>query len=186
MVMSIMSVIVYYEAKHVVVKINIVSVFNFIERSNTVMNDSDLQNAKHLTFSIDEDMYAIKISCVRQIIGLQKITIIPEQPNYIKGVINLRGQIVPIMDVRIKFNKETIAYDDRTSIIILDVNDIIVGIIVDRVSEVIVIDDADVAETPDFDNGIQLRFIRGIVKLNKKVHILLDCTELIKHDKCDE
>lgn len=146
-------------------------------------NEQETQKGKNLTFNIDKETYGLEIKYVRQIIGLQEITPVPEQPVYIKGIINLRGQIIPIMDIRLKFKKDEKEYDDRTCIIVLDVEDLSVGVIVDRVSEVIEIDDANITEPPDFDQAIEDRYIRGIGRIDEKVLILLDCQELVRHKK---
>jgi len=146
------------------------------------MNDEQAtQKGKNLTFNVDNETYGFEIKYVRQIIGLQEITPVPEQPRYIKGIINLRGQIIPIMDIRLKFQKEEKDYDDRTCIIVLDVEELSIGVIVDRVSEVIEIDDANITDAPEFDQEISDRYIRGIGKIGEKVVILLDCKQLIKH-----
>jgi len=139
------------------------------------------QKGKNLTFNVDNEIYGFEIKYVRQIIGLQDITPVPEQPKYIKGIINLRGQIIPVMDVRLKFQKEEKDYDDRTCIVVLDVDDLSLGVIVDRVSEVIEIADENITDAPDFDQEINERYIRGIGKIEEKVVILLDCKQLIKH-----
>jgi len=139
------------------------------------------QKGKNLTFNVDNEIYGFEIKYVRQIIGLQDITPVPEQPKYIKGIINLRGQIIPVMDIRLKFQKEEKDYDDRTCIVVLDVDDLSLGVIVDRVSEVIEIADENITDAPDFDQEINERYIRGIGKIEEKVVILLDCKQLIKH-----
>lgn len=146
-----------------------------------VAQERDTQKGKNLTFIIDNETYGFEIKYVKQIIGVQDITPIPDQPAYIKGVINLRGQIIPIMDIRTKFNKPLVEYDDRTCIIILEVNGMTVGVIVDRVSEVIAIADEDIADTAGITADIQNRFIRGIGKAGTKVIIMLDSRELMKH-----
>ena len=148
------------------------------------MNDEQAtQKGKNLTFNVDNETYGFEIKYVRQIIGLQEITPVPEQPRYIKGIINLRGQIIPIMDIRLKFQKEEKDYDDRTCIIVLDVEELSIGVIVDRVSEVIEIDDANITDAPEFDQEISDRYIRGIGKIGEKVVILLDCRKLTKLEK---
>ena len=150
---------------------------------SAIVDSIDSHEGKRLTFVVADVNYGIDIGHVRQIIGVQKITRIPQQPAYVKGVINLRGQIVPIIDMRLRFNKEEVEYDDRTCTIILNIEDIVVGIVVDRVSEVINIADENIAVVPDFDNGIRQDFVKGIAKINEKVVIILEGTEIIKHDK---
>lgn len=153
--------------------------------NNEMSTEKDTQKGKNLSFIIEDNIYAIEIKYVRQIIRVQKITVVPEQPKYIKGVINLRGEIIPIIDLRVKFKKEPRKYDARTCIIILDVNQVTVGIIVDRIFEVITTSEDEIAAAPKINSKIQNRFIRGMVRLDQKIYILLECQELIKHDKCD-
>ena len=155
--------------------------------SNTVssiVESVDSNEGKRLTFMVAGVTYGIDISFVRQIrFGVSKITKIPQQPIYVKGVVNLRGQIVPIIDMHLRFNKEPVEYHDRTCAIILNINNIVVGIIVDAVTEVINISEEDIAVVPEFDNGIKQDFVKGVAKINDKVIIILEEQEIIKHDK---
>jgi purine-binding chemotaxis protein CheW len=143
-------------------------------------NEFDTQKGKNLTFLIEEDSYGLEIKYVKQIIGVQEIAIVPKQPDYIKGVINLRGEIIPIMDMRLKFLKEERPYDDRTCIIVLEISGDTIGIIVDSVSDVLDIADDQISDAPEFDSNIQNKYIRGIARVNNKLIILLDCEELVK------
>ena len=103
-----------------------------------------------LFFTIDDTIYGIEIKYVNEIIGIEQITIVPKIPDHIKGVINIRGKVVPVISVRKRFGIEEIPYDDRTCIIVLEFDDgNQVGIIVDRVREVIVVNPADISKTPD-------------------------------------
>ncbi len=121
----------------------------------------DTQKDKYLTFSIEKENYGIEIQYVTEIIGLQKITEVPNQPNCLSGVINLRGQIIPTMDVRRRFNMPELDYDDRTCIIVLEVHDLSVGIIVDRVLEVMNIDEAHMSPPPTIMDSKENKICKG-------------------------
>ena len=160
-----------------------------MENGNEMVNTSeDTQKGKYLTFSIGSENYGLEIKYVIDIIGIQSITEIPDQPYYVKGVINLRGKIIPTMDVRMRFNKDQREYDDRTCIIVVEINEISVGIIVDRVLEVIEIENENISSPPKFNGDFQNRYIAGIGKQdeNEAVIILLDCNKLLNDDEVVE
>ncbi len=138
----------------------------------------DTQHGRYLTFYLGEEVYGIEIEYVTEIIGMQPITKIPEVSSFIKGIINLRGKIIPVIDMRLKFNKEPIEYDDRTCIIVVDTDHMTVGLIVDKVSEVLTIDDDNVVPPPNHKTGIKNRYIQGIGKIASDVILLLDCKKL--------
>ena len=142
----------------------------------------DTQRGRYLTFNVGEEVFGIDIEYVTEIIGVQPVTQIPEIADYIKGVINLRGKIIPVIDVRLKFKKDAIEYDDRTCIIVVDTQEIIVGLIVDKVSEVMTIDDEDIAPPPSNKTGIRNRYIQGIGKIDGEVKLLLDCKKLFDEE----
>lgn len=147
--------------------------------------DADTMANKYLTFSMDEDVYAIRITYVREIIGYQMITPVPNQVNYIKGVINLRGKIIPTMDIRMRFNKEARAYDDRTCIVVVNVDELAVGIVVDRVDEVMNLLPDQISKTPSFTSDIHEKYIEGIVKKDNHPIVLLDCKKIISSTDYD-
>ncbi|MEG1178823.1 MAG: chemotaxis protein CheW [Oscillospiraceae bacterium] len=142
----------------------------------------DTQEGKYLTFFIDKCVYAIEIKYVTEIIGIQPITEMPEVANYIKGIINLRGKIIPVMDVRLRFNKEIAEYDDRTCIIVVEVNDISLGLIVDNVSEVIQISDESIVVPPELNKGTENKYIKSIGKVGNSVNLILSCEILISDE----
>lgn len=107
--------------------------------------EEDTLKGKYLIFSIDNGLYGIEIRYITEIIGIQPITVIPGMPHFVKGITNLRGKIIPVIDARLRLNKAERKYDDRTCIIVLHVNEITTGLIVDSVSEVIAIADEDIA-----------------------------------------
>jgi purine-binding chemotaxis protein CheW len=137
-------------------------------------------DGKHLTFNLQKEIYGVDIAFVRQIISIQEITPIPDQPSYVKGIINLRGEIIPVIDLRIKFNKPEKEYDEKTCIIILDVEDKSIGIIVDNVAEVVTLTDNEISSIPEFNKNSDGGFIQGIGKQNNEVFILLKCNELVE------
>ena len=138
----------------------------------------DTQKGKFLTFCIGNEFYGIEIKYVTEIIGLQPITEIPEMPEYIKGIINLRGKIIPVMDVRLRFRKPFRPYNDRTCIVVIDIKEVSIGLIVDSVSEVIAIPDEEIVAPPDMANEGN-RYIKGIGKVGNDVKLLLDSDRLL-------
>ncbi|HZG76723.1 MAG TPA: chemotaxis protein CheW [Paenibacillus sp.] len=143
--------------------------------------EEDTQKGKFLTFVLGTEQYGIEIKFVTEIINLQPITVVPEVPAYMKGIINLRGTIIPVMDVRLRFRKEPREYNDRTCIIVIHFEDVTIGLIVDSVAEVLNIADADIVDPPNMNQAGQ-RYIRGVGKVNGGVKLLLDCSKLIGDD----
>lgn len=142
-----------------------------------------IEGGEVLTFSINDAIYGIEIKYVKDIIAIEQITIIPKIPSHIKGVINIRGKVVPVISVRRRFGMEEIPYDDRTCIIVLEFEDgNQVGIIVDRVQEVITIKSRDVSKTPDSKNVNANRYIKSIININSSIKLLIDCDKLINDD----
>lgn len=154
---------------------------NNIQGLHEEMIDEETQ--KHLTFTIDDEIFGIQIEYVTQIIGIQHITYIPHQPDYVKGVINLRGQIIPVMEVRVKFHKPVIEYDDRTCIIVVSKDEITVGLIVDRVSEVLNVKEREVSETPTFNNKERVEFVKGIAHVHENIIMLMDMDKMLDIEK---
>ena len=141
-------------------------------------HDDDTLKGKYLIFSIGQEQYGIEIRYITEIIGMQPITQVPEMPGYVKGITNLRGKIIPVMDARMRFGKELRAYDDRTCIIVIDNNDVTTGLIVDRVLEVVIMEDEDVSSPLD-TNQEGRKLIKGFGKVANKVRLLLDCRRLL-------
>lgn len=132
-----------------------------------------------LTFFVDSQIYGVEIHCVTDIIEVQPITLIPTLPKYIEGVINLRGKVIPVINVRERFGKEKIPYDERTCIVVIEIEDIAVGLIVDRVSEVINATADEITSPPDYKSVNSNRFIKNIVKTGDQVKLILDCHKII-------
>jgi purine-binding chemotaxis protein CheW len=141
-------------------------------------HDEDTLKGKYLIFSMGSEMYGIEIRFITEILGMQPITSVPEMPGYIKGITNLRGKIIPVMDARMRFGKELREYDDRTCIIVIDTNITTTGLIVDRVLEVVSMSEEDIAPPLDI-GGSGSRFIKGFGKSDGNVKLLIDCTKLL-------
>ena len=148
-------------------------------------NSEDTQKGKFLTFSVGKEAYGIEIKFVTEIIGIQDITEVPELPNYVKGIINLRGKIIPVIDVRLRFKKQSKEYNDRTCIVVIDIKEISVGLIVDNVAEVINIDESNIVPPPDIKTGFHNRYVRGIGKVGNEVKLLLDCDKLLNDEELE-
>lgn len=145
--------------------------------------NEDTLRGRFITFTVDSEMYGIKIRYVTEIVGIQPINHLPETPDHIKGVINLRGKIIPVVDMRLKFKKEPVAYNDRTCIIVVNTRDISAGLIVDEVSEVLAIEDKDISPPPDLETGGSKRYLSGIGKGEGQVKLLLDCEKLFSAEE---
>ena len=153
---------------------------------NNMEMEEDTQKGRFLTFSLAKENYGIEIKYVTEIIGIQAISEIPELPEYIKGIINLRGKIIPIMDVRLRFKKEPKEYNDRTCVVVIDIKGISIGLIVDAVSDVISIPEQDIVEPPQANKGLSNRYIKNIGKVGNEVKLLLDCEKLLTEDEVDD
>ncbi|WP_270171240.1 chemotaxis protein CheW [Paenibacillus sp. SYP-B4298] len=147
-------------------------------------SEEDAQKDQYLTFLLGSEQYGIDIAYVTEIIGIQAITEVPQLPEYIRGIMNLRGKIIPVMDVRLRFNKPFRAYNDRTCIIVVDIRELSIGLIVDGVVEVISILGDAIVPPPEMKQG-NSRYIRGIGKVGDEVKLLLDCDKLLSYDEAE-
>jgi purine-binding chemotaxis protein CheW len=146
--------------------------------------DEDTQKDKFLTFMVGKEEYAIEIKYVTEIIGgIQAITEVPEVPDYVRGIINLRGKIIPVMDVNLRFKKDPQPYGDRTCIIVIDIDDLSVGLIVDNVAEVLSIAGENIVDPPDDKAGFNNRYIKGIGKVGNTIKLILDCRILLSDEE---
>ncbi len=134
---------------------------------------------KYLTFVLCGEEYGIEILKVREIIGIMNITPVPQTPEYIKGVINLRGKVIPVIDLRLKFGFQKAEYTKETCIIVVEVRNILTGIIVDTVSEVLDVSSKELESSPDFGNGVNTEIFLGMAKIKNKVKILLDIDKVL-------
>ena len=144
--------------------------------------EEDTQKDKYLTFTLGSDYFGIDILYVTEIIGIQLITPVPDLPDYVKGIINLRGKIIPVMDVRIRFKKEARDYDERTCIIVVDIGDISIGLIVDRVSEVVDIPESNISPPPKINKALPNGYVKAIGKVADEVKLILDCEKLLSEE----
>lgn len=144
--------------------------------------NEDTQKDKYLTFQLGDEDYGIEIRHVTEIIGIQKITEVPDMPAFVKGVINLRGQVIPVMDVRTRFHMDPRDYDDRTCVIVVRINESAIGLVVDTVNEVADIPEEAVSPPPMVSKGEGSRYLQGMGKIGDEVKILLDVNRLL-HDE---
>lgn len=145
----------------------------------------EAKKQKYVTFMSGKEYFGLKIEYVNEIIVLQDITEIPETEDYIKGLINLRGKIIPVIDVRIRFKQEPFEYDDRTCIIVINVNNTVVGLIVEKIAEVVEISEENLMPSPTiskFDKSQQDRYVYAIGKVGDSVKLLLDPDKLLHDD----
>lgn len=144
----------------------------------------DTEKGKYMTFKNLGEYYGVALKHVVEIVGIQKITAIPEVEDYIKGLINLRGKIIPVIDVRVRFRQEPFEYNDRTCIIIINVNDILVGLIVETIAEVVEIDDSEIVPPPTLNpKNVRNQYVYGLGKVGESVKMLLDPEKLIKDEE---
>jgi len=149
-------------------------------------NDDDIQENKYLTFYIDRECYALKLLHIVEIIRLLNITPVPDMDDFVKGIINLRGKIIPVMDVRLRFNLPEISYNDRTCIIIGKIDDIEMGFLVDRVSDVVEISQDQIEDTPRVNNDGRQMFVLGIGKIGDEIKIILDINRLLFEEEIEK
>jgi purine-binding chemotaxis protein CheW len=153
---------------------------------------ADLHIEKYLTFYIDGQLFTVPTSEVVEIIRMQPITYMPNTVFYVKGVINLRGKVVPVIDMRLRFHKEEIPYDTRTSIVIVEKKDMTVGLIVDSVKDVRDVSSAQISDSPKFlgrnaagKNSVSKNFVSGMVSLENDTAMLLDIVKVLTHHSRD-
>ena len=144
------------------------------------------KEGKYLTFTLAEEEYGIGILKIKEIIGMLPITSVPQTPEFVKGVINLRGKVIPVMDLRLRFGMPSIDYSERTCIIVVEIDGqvgtILVGIVVDAVSEVLNIKGDDIEKTPTFGTKLNTDYILGMAKMEGGVKILLDIDQVLGSD----
>ena len=148
------------------------------------------REGKYLTFALADEEYGISILKIREIIGIMPITSVPRTPEFVKGVINLRGKVIPIIDLRLRFGMEPMEYTDRTCIIVVEINaqdiTIQIGTIVDTVSEVLNIKAEDIEDTPAFGASLTTEYILGMAKMEGGVKILLDIDRVLSTQEVED
>ena len=162
------------------------------ENKEEVLNEDPLNEGAQeetpkemfMTFQTGKEFFGINISYVNEIIGMQEITAIPEVDDYIMGLINLRGKIIPVIDVRIRFKMEPIEYTDRTCIIVIDVKSMLIGLIVEKIAEVDTIREDDIMPPPSFGKKGQEhnKYVYGLARTGETMKLLIDPEKLIKDE----
>ncbi|MHC4267623.1 MAG: chemotaxis protein CheW [Planctomycetota bacterium] len=150
-----------------------------------VATKNKVTEEKFLTFVLNNEVYGIEILKVREIIGLMDITNVPQTPDYMKGVINLRGKVIPVIDLRLKFSMPEEEHTQETCTIVVEVDNTSIGIIVDNVSEVMEIKGDEIEDTPQFGQGIDTNFIMGLGKTKETIVILLDIAMVLSTEELE-
>ena len=146
--------------------------------------ESDTQKGKYMTFKSGNEYFGLEIQYVNEIIQLQAITAIPETEDYIKGLINLRGKVIPVVDVRLRFKQEPFEYNDRTCIIVINIKSMMVGLIVEKIAEVVEIKEDNILPPPSVGRAdrVQNKYVYGIGKVGDAVKLLLDPDKLLNDE----
>jgi purine-binding chemotaxis protein CheW len=161
-------------------KVNLseLSQLNETIEQTTLENEDTLKNM-YLTFRLGNEDYGIEIRYVTEIVGMQKITEVPDMPMFVKGVVNLRGQVIPVLDMRLRFHMEPREYDERTCIVVVNIGGAQVGLVVDTVNEVRNIDDNQISPPPRTAGADSAQYIQGMGKVGEEVIILLEGRRLL-------
>lgn len=164
--------------------------------SNLTFDDNEtytstFSSGKFLTFTLADECYGVEVLKIREIIRMQKITPVPQMPIHVKGVINLRGKVIPVVDLRVKFNLEAAEATERTCIIVVDVDggqgvNSLLGLVVDAVEEVLNVTDAEVEPSPDFGTRLSTECCLGIAKIKDSVKTLLDIEKVVSGELAGE
>ncbi|MDR1492473.1 MAG: chemotaxis protein CheW [Planctomycetaceae bacterium] len=150
-----------------------------IDIAQAASDIEDTLKDMYLTFRLGDEDYAIEIRYVTEIVGMQKITEVPDMPEYVRGVVNLRGQVIPVIDMRLRFSMIERSYDERTCIIVINIKGRQVGLVVDTVNEVRTIEENNVSPPPKTGGGQYLDYIKGLGKVGNEVKILLETNRLL-------
>ena len=157
-----------------------------VATANTALQSAENKEGKYLTFALGREEYGLEILKVREIIGFMEITSVPQVPLHVKGVINLRGQVIPVIDLRTQFGMEEVEVTEQTCIIVVEIiqgeQRVNTGIVVDRVQEVLDIPGGDIEDAPEFGSSVDTDFIRGMGKIGESVKILLDIDQVLGRD----
>ncbi len=149
------------------------------ERDLLVISGDESVENMYLTFEVADETYAVNIACVTEIVGMQRISEIPDVPAYIKGAMNLRGKVIPVMDQRLRFGLPAREYDERTTIIVLDLEGVPTGLVVDRVTDVLTIPPDRIDPPPHWLGHGEQGIVKGLGKTNEAVSIILDVPHLV-------
>ena len=145
------------------------------------------REGKYLTFTLDKEEYGIGILKIKEIIGMMPVTAVPQTPEYVKGVINLRGKVIPVVDLRLRFGMDSMEYNERTCIIVVEIKgqsgNVLIGTVVDSVSEVLNIKGKDIEDTPTFGSKLNTDYILGMAKMEGGVKILLEIDRVLNAEE---
>ena len=160
---------------------------NPVNQMDQAMKSMIMKTGKYLTFTLEDETYGIGILKVKEIIGMMPITSVPQTPEFVKGVINLRGKVIPILDLRLKFSMEPVPYSERTCIIVVEIDSdestVLIGVVVDAVSEVLNIREEEIEPTPKFGTRLNTEHILGMAKMEGGVKILLNIDQVLSADE---
>lgn len=156
---------------------------------NRLGNPVQEREGKYLTFSLGDEEYGIGILKVKEIIGMMRITPVPQTPDFVRGVINLRGKVIPVIDLRLRFGMNENGYTERTCIVVVEIDGsggkLHIGVVVDSVSEVLNIKAADIEDTPSFGTSLNTEYILGMAKTGGGVKILLEIDRVLSSNEID-
>jgi purine-binding chemotaxis protein CheW len=157
------------------------------EVMDQALNAMASKEGKYLTFTLDREEYGIGILKIKEIIGMMPVTAVPQTPEYVKGVINLRGKVIPVVDLRLRFGMESMEYNERTCIIVVEIKgqsgNVLIGTVVDSVSEVLNIKGTDIEDTPTFGSKLNTDYILGMAKMEGGVKILLEIDRVLNAEE---
>lgn len=147
--------------------------------------ENETTEGKFLTFALEKEIYGVEILKVKEIICLMDITNVPQTPDYMKGVINLRGKVIPVIDLRLKFSMSEVEHTQETCIIVVEVHNSLIGVIVDGVSEVMYIKGEEIEDAPSFGQEVDTKFIKGLGKTKERIIILLDIEKVLSSEELE-
>ncbi len=162
---------------------NETSTNQYVEMDIYNEEEENTQKGRYLLFSLGNETYAIEIEYITEIVVLQDIIKVPNLPGFIEGVINLRGSVISVMNMRSRFQMDEKRFDDRTCIIVINVNDFMIGLIVDTVNEVLEIPEQKICPPPRHHSGDHHNFIQGLGKVGGEVKIILDVNRILKEEE---
>jgi purine-binding chemotaxis protein CheW len=151
-----------------------------------VKDGKEQQTLKMINFTVGGDEYAVEIQKVREVINFREITQLPKAPSFVKGIINLRGEMIPVIDLREKFGLKHEAYSALTNLVIVEIGRKAVGVVVDEVRHVIRVAPGDVAPSPPFIGGLSGRYVNGVAKLGERLVVVLDMDRILTADELIE
>ncbi len=155
------------------------------ELDEVIGEDEEAIGDMYLTFHLGNEVYGVGIAYVTEIVGIQNITLVPDMPSFVKGVVNLRGQVIPVVDMRLRFGMSSRDYDERTCIVVVNINSVQLGLVVDTVSEVMTIERDQISPPPRLASVKSAKYIKGLAKVGDDVKILLDGERLLFQEEIE-